>query len=127
LPDQRFKKDRLFMVDEDVDLDRLLTCDADELAEFLSDMSVAQCESAARAILDRVGGPRFERYLQCIAETMAPPDGGEPPETVEGYYHAVRSLFPHVDKDDGTLGRLCAVVLQLCLHHLQDETGELDA
>ena len=111
---------------EGVDLDRLLTCDADELADRLGEMSVAQCEWAARAILDRVGGPRFERYLQCVAETMAPPEEGEPPEAIDGYYHAVRNLFPHVEKDDGTLGRLCAVVVQLCRRHLQDELSDLD-
>lgn len=114
------------MCAEGVDLDRLLTCNAEELAERLSDMSVTQCEFTARAILDRVGGPRFERYLQCIADTMAPPAGGEPPGTIDGYYHAVRSLFPHVEKDDGTLGRLCAVVVQLCRRHLQDELGGLE-
>jgi len=114
------------MSGEGIDLDRLLTYDANELAECLGDMSVAQCQYAARAILDRVGGPRFERYLQCIAETMVPPDGGEPPETIDGYYHAVRQLFPHVEKDDGTLGRLCAVVVQLCRRHLEEEMGDLD-
>ena len=91
------------MSDEGIDLDHLLTCGADELAEHVSDMSVAQCEWVARGILERVGGPRFERYLQCIAETMAPPDGGEPPETIDGYYYAARNLFPHVEQDDGTL------------------------
>jgi hypothetical protein len=111
---------------EDVDIDRLLTCGADELAKCLSDMSVTQCELAARAILDRVGGPRFERYLRCIAETMAPPEDGESPESIDSYYHAVRNLFPHVEKDDGTLGRLCAVVVQLCRRHLQDELGDED-
>ena len=115
------------MSDEGIDLDRLLTCDADELAKRLSDLSVAQCERAARGILDRVGGPRFERYLQGIAETMACPDGGDPPETIDGYYHAVRNLFPHVEKDDGILGRLCAVVVQLCRCHLQDELNESGA
>jgi hypothetical protein len=111
---------------EEIDVDQLLTCGGEELTATLGEMSVEQCEWAARVILDRVGGPRFERYLQCIAETMVPPTGDEPPETIEGYYHAVRDLFPHIEKDDGTLGRLCAVVVQLCRRHLQDGLNDPD-
>jgi hypothetical protein len=112
------------MTGDDPELDHLLTCDAGTFASLIGGLSVAECERIARLILERTGGPRFERYLKRIAETMVPVDGSGSPDKVEDYYHAVRDMFPHIERDDGTLGRLCAIVVHLCTRFLEESTSQ---
>ncbi len=100
-------------------LQEFLQCDDADLKRHLDTMSARQCEQLARELLDELGGPTFEKYLTVIAETMAPPDGSGPPENVDAYFLAVRGLFPHIEHADDRLGRLCALVIQLCRLHLR--------
>src|ERR1043165_6257340 len=106
------------MQDNAPELDRLLSCDANTFTARLAHLSAEECEQFARAILDRIGGPRFEVYFKRIAEMMIPADGSGPPQQIEAYFHAVRDLFPHIEKGNDRLGRLCAIVVQLCRLHL---------
>jgi hypothetical protein len=78
-----------------IQLDQLLGCSVDELIALVKPMSADNCEQYARAILDRLGGPRFEQLIRRIVET-AVNDGGRPPTDVDAYYFAVSDLFPHV-------------------------------
>jgi hypothetical protein len=93
-------------------------CGVAEFTERLQRMSAEECERYARALLDDIGGPTFEKYLSVIAETMMPAETGDPPDSVDAYYLAVRGLFPHIGHGDDRLGRLCALVVQLCRLHL---------
>jgi hypothetical protein len=88
-----------------IELDQLLGCSVDELIALVKPMSADNCEQYARAILDRLGGPRFEQLIRRIVET-AVNDGGRPPTDVDAYYFAVSDLFPHVAVDNDVVGRL---------------------
>ncbi len=78
------------------ELDRLLTCDTEDLLATITPMSADDCEHYARSILDRIGGPTFEQYLMRITETMVPLDESGPPTKPDDYYFAVRDFFPNV-------------------------------
>ncbi len=110
---------------ENAELDRLLTCDTEELLAAITPMSAEDCERYARAILDRVGGPTFEQYLMRIMETMIPKDGSGPPTNSDDYYFAVRDLFPNVSTDDDVLGRLAAFVMRMCQLRMEAHSGPL--
>ncbi len=107
------------------ELDRLLTCDTEELLAAITPMSADDCEHYARAILDRIGGPTFEQYLTRIAETMVPLDESGPPINPDDYYFAVRELFPNVSTEDDVLGRLAAFVMRMCQLRMGAHTGPL--
>ncbi len=107
------------------ELDRLLTCDIEELLAAITPMSADDCERYARAILDRIGGPTFEQYLMRIAETMIPKDGSGPPTNSDEYYFAVRDLFPNVSTEDDVLGRLAAFLMRMCQLRMEAHTGPL--
>ena len=68
-------------------------------------MSDRDCEKYAREILTYVGGPAFEDYLARIIETLIPNDA--------------RDMFPHIPPESDALGRLCALVMQMCVLHMQ--------
>ena len=110
---------------ENLKLDRLLTCDIQELLAAITPMSADDCEHYARTILDRVGGPTFEQYLMRITETMVPEDGSGPPTNPDDYYFAVRDLFPNVSTDDDVLGRLAAFVMRMCQLRMEVHAGPL--
>ncbi len=110
---------------ENLELDRLLTCDIQELLAAITPMSADDCERYARAILDRVGGPTFEQYLMRITETMIPKDGSGLPTNSDDYYFAVRDLFPNVSTDDDVLGRLAGFVMRMCQLRMGAHTGPL--
>ena len=110
---------------ENLELDRLLTCDIEELLASITPMSADDCEHYARTILDRVGGPTFEQYLIRITETMVPEDGSVPPTNPDDYYFAVRDLFPNVFTDDDVLGRLAAFVMRMCQLRMEAQPGPL--
>lgn len=100
-------------------IEELVACSTKQFTQRLEQMSAEECERYARALLDELGGPTFEKYLSIIAETMMPPDASGPPEHIDAYYLAVRELFPHIGHGDDRLGRLCALVVQLCRLHLR--------
>ena len=104
---------------KDLELDRLLTCGLEELIAAVRPMSAKDCERHARAILSRIGGPTFELYLMRIVERMVPEVGGGPPTDVDGYYFAVRDLFPHIRAEDDVLGRLACFVMRMCQLRLE--------
>ncbi len=110
---------------ENLELDRLLTCDIQELLAAITPMPADDCEHYARAILDRIDGPTFEQYLMRITETMIPEDGSGPPTDPDDYYFAVRDLFPNVSTDDDVLGRLAAFVMRMCQLRMGAHTGPL--
>ena len=82
-------------------------------------MSDRDCEKYAREILTYVSGPAFEDYLARIIETMIPNDGSAPPLSSDAYYLSVRDMFPHIPPESDALGRLCALVMQMCVLHMQ--------
>lgn len=94
-------------------LDRLLTSNIEVLTSEIGSMSANECEQYGRAILDRIGGPTFDQYLMRIVETMTPDDGSGPPTISDGYYFAVRDMFPHIPMEDDILGRLAALVMRM--------------
>ncbi len=110
---------------ENLELDRLLTCDTEELLAAITPMSADDCEHYARAILDRIGGPTFEQYLMRITETLIPKDGSGPPTNSDEYYFAVRGLFPNVSTEDDVLGRLAGFVMRMCQLRMEAHTGPL--
>ncbi len=110
---------------ENLELDRLLTCDIQELLAAITPMPADDCEHYARANLDRIDGPTFEQYLMRITETMTPEDGSGPPTDPDDYYFAVRDLFPNVSTDDDVLGRLAAFVMRMCQLRMGAHTGPL--
>ena len=65
------------------EFDRLLKCSIKELAAAILPMSAKECETYTRAMLDRIGGPSFDKLLMRIVETMVPED-------MEAVHHAVR-------------------------------------
>ena len=82
-------------------------------------MSDRDCEKYAREILTYVGGPTFEDYLARIIKTMIPNDGSALPVSSDAYYLSVRDMFPHISPESDALGRLCALVMQMCVLHMQ--------
>ena len=110
---------------ENLELDRLLTCDIQELLAAITPLSADDCERYARAILDRIGGPTFEQYLMRITETLIPKDGNGPPTNSDEYYFAVRDLFPNVSTEDDVLGRLAGFVMRMCQLRMEAHTGPL--
>ncbi|MEK6677582.1 MAG: hypothetical protein AABZ47_18255 [Planctomycetota bacterium] len=108
------------------ELQRLLTCDIDELVASISVISAPEGERHARAILNRIGGPTFEKYLMRITETMIPKGGGGPPRNVDAYYFAVRDFFPHIPEEDDVLGRLGCFVTQMCRLRLEAHMRTLE-
>jgi hypothetical protein len=104
------------------DVEYLLSCNVEELAPAIASMSAGDCEKYARAILTHVGGPSFEAYLSRILRTMIPDDGSPPPTSSDVYYLNVRDMFPHISDTSDTLGRLCALVMQMCV--LRMEAGQ---
>ena len=97
----------------------LLSCTIDDLVSTIASMSDKDCEKYAREILAYVGGPAFEDYLARIIETMMPNDGSAPPMSSDAYYLSVRDMFPHIPPESDALGRLCALVMQMCVLHMQ--------
>jgi hypothetical protein len=97
------------------DVEYLLSCNMEDLASAIASMSADDCEKYARAILTHVDGPSFETYLSRILRTMIPDDGSPPPASSDGYYLSVRDMFPHVPGASDALGRLCALVMQMCI------------
>ena len=81
-----------------LELDWLLKGKLEELIASVRPMSAKNCEQIVRAILDRIGGPSFERLLLRIVETMVPRDGRGPPTNSDEYYFAIRDLFPHLPR-----------------------------
>jgi hypothetical protein len=104
------------------DVGYLLSCSIEDLASAIASMSADDCEKHARAVLAHVGGPSFEAYLSRILRTMVPDDGSPPPVSSDGYYLSVRDMFPHIPGTSDALGRLCALVMQMCI--LRIEAGE---
>ena len=102
-----------------VDVEYLLSCTIEDLASAIASMSDRDCEKYAREILAYVGGPVFEDYLARIIETMIPNDGSAPPVSSDAYYLSVRDMFPHIPSESDALGRLCALVMQMCVLHMQ--------
>ncbi len=100
----------------------LLSCSIEDLAPAIASMSADDCEKYARSILDHLGGPSFEAYLSRIVKTMLPDDGSSPPMSSDGYYFSVRDMFPHIPDTNDVLGRLCALVMQMCI--LRIEAGQ---
>ena len=97
-----------------LDLDRLLTCDVDELTAGVRLMSDRDCERYVQAILDRVGGPSFDQYIGRLVSAMTPSDGSGPPTDIKTYYFAVRDMFPNVPTESDILGRLAVFALRMC-------------
>jgi hypothetical protein len=102
-------------------LEYLLSCRIEDLAPAIASMSADDCEKYARSMLDHVGGPSFEAYLSRIINTMLPDDGSPPPVSSDGYYLSVRDLFPHIPDTNDVLGRLCALVMQMCILRIEAE------
>ena len=100
-------------------LDRLLKCSINELTASIRLMSAKECETYTREMLDRIGGPSFEKLLMRIVETMVPTDGGSPPRSSDEYYFAVRDLFPHVPTESDVLGRLLAFSMMMAVLRLE--------
>ena len=100
-------------------LDRLLKCSINELTASLRLMSAKECETYTREMLDRIGGPSFEKLLMRIVETMVPTDGGSPPRSRDEYYFAVRDLFPHIPTESDVLGRLLAFAMRMSVLRLE--------
>jgi hypothetical protein len=96
-----------------VELDRLLTCEIEELIATVRPMPPKDCEKYAKAILARVGGPSFEQLLMRIVETAVPKDGIGPPKNSDIYYFAIRDMFPHVAEENDVLGRLVFLVMRM--------------
>ncbi len=65
---------------------------------------------------------QVEAYLSRILKTMFPDDGSLPPVSSDGYYFSVRDMFPHIPDTSDVLGRLCALVMQMCV--LRIEAGQ---
>jgi hypothetical protein len=82
-------------------------------------MSAKECEQYSRAMLDRIGGPSFEKLLMRIVETMVPTDGGSPPRSPDEYYFAVRDLFPHIPTESDVLERLLAFAMTMAVLRLE--------
>jgi hypothetical protein len=97
------------------DVEYLLSCSIEDLASAITSMSADDCERYARAVLAHVGGPSFEAYLSRVVRTMIPDDGSPPPVSSDDYYLSVRDMFPHVPDTSDALGRLCALVMQMCI------------
>ena len=98
-----------------LDAEYLLSCNMDDLVSAIASMSADDCEKYARAVLTHVGGPSFETYLSRILRTMVPDDGSPPPTSSDSYYLSVRDMFPHIPGTSDALGRLCALVMQMCI------------
>ena len=112
------------------ELDRLLSCNIDELIASVHPMSAKICEQYARAILGRIGGPSYDQLFIRLIETMIPRDGRGPPNNSDEYYFAVRDLFPHVAAENDVLGRLLCLTMQMCLlrferHHNFDANEKM--
>src|ERR1700730_15319690 len=88
------------------EIDRLLSCTVDELIALVQPMSADDCEQHARAILGRIGGPRFEQVMMRIVETVVQKEGAHPPTNADAYYFAVCDLFSHLNRDNDVVGRL---------------------
>ena len=58
---------------------------------------------------------------QCSLRTMLPDDGSPPPVSSDDYYFSVRDMFPHIPDTSDVLGRLCALVMQMCVLHIEAE------
>src|SRR3981081_1550193 len=58
-----------------LELDWLLKCKLEELIASVRPMSAKNCEQIVRAILDRIGGPRFQALLMWSVETMVQMEG----------------------------------------------------
>src|SRR5918912_3713787 len=97
------------------DVEYLLSYNIEDLVSAIASMSADDCEKYARAVLSHVGGPSFEAYLSRILRTMIPDDGSPPPTSSDTYYLSVRDMFPHVPGTSDALGRLCALVMQMCI------------
>ena len=104
------------------DVEYLLSCNMKDLASAIASMSADDCDKYARAVLAHVGGPSFEAYLLRILRTMVPDDGSPPPVSSDSYYLSVRDMFPHIPDTSDALGRLCALVMQMCI--LRIEAGQ---
>ena len=101
------------------ELDRLLSCNIEELIASVRSMSAKICEQYARGILGRIGGPSFEQLLMRLIETIVPRDGRDPPNNSDEYYFAVRDLFPHVAAENDVLGRLLCLAMRMCQLRLE--------
>jgi hypothetical protein len=101
------------------ELDRLLSCNIEELIASVRPMSAKICEQYARGILGRIGGPSFEQLLMRLIETIVPRDGRDPPNNSDEYYFAVRDLFPHVAAENDVLGRLLCLAMRMCQLRLE--------
>jgi hypothetical protein len=97
----------------------LLSCSMEDLTSAIGSMSADECEKYARAVLAHVGGSSFEAYLSRILRTMLPDDGSPPPVSSDDYYLSVRYMFPHIPDTSDVLGRLCALVMQMCVLHIE--------
>jgi hypothetical protein len=82
-------------------------------------MSAKECETYTREMLDRIGGPSFEKLLMRIVETMVPTDCGSPPRSPDEYYFAVRDLFSHIPTESDVLGRLLAFAMRMSVLRLE--------
>ena len=102
-----------------LELDWLLKGKLEELIASVRPMSAKNCEQIVRAILDRIGGPSFERLLMRIVETMVPRDGRGPPTNSDEYYFAIRDLFPHVPPENDVLGRLLCFAMRMCVLRIE--------
>jgi hypothetical protein len=97
------------------DVEYLLSCNMEDLASAIASMSASDCEKYAKTVLIHVGGPSFEAYLSRILGTTIPDDGSPPPTNSDSYYLSVRDMFPHIPGTSDALGRLCALVMQMCI------------
>lgn len=87
-------------------------------ADTLQNFDAKTCERHARKIVEILGGPTFESYLESMVDIgVSHAEAGK--HDIMPYYQQTKKLFPSVSSDNDILGRLVSITLMMVTLRLE--------
>jgi len=98
--------------------EELIKIHTSAFTETLQNLDAKTCESHAQKIVEMLGGPTFENYLELMVE-IGVDQAVAGKRDIIPYYQQTKKLFPSVSSDNDILGRLVSIALMIITLRLE--------